>query len=80
VCSNVKIKATNSTAGETKVTKFEYYDYADKTWRTEVMLGLDGHQKLERGKTWSTTQDAARCRVRCTQARAIFNGSAEPLS
>lgn len=56
-CSNVDITLTNTTAAKIKVTKFEYYDYTDKKWRTEVMFGVDGHQKLERGASWSTTQD-----------------------
>lgn len=56
-CSNVDIKLTNETADEIKVTKFEYYDYAAKKWRTESMFGVDGHQKLEPGKSWSKTQD-----------------------
>jgi hypothetical protein len=56
-CSNVTIKLTNSTSGQIKVTKFEYYDYSAKEWRTEVMFGVDGHQKLEPGKSWSKKQD-----------------------
>ena len=56
-CSNVDITLTNSTAVQIKVTKFEYYDYTDKKWRTEVMFGVDGHKKLERGESWSKTQD-----------------------
>src|SRR5262245_49896189 len=57
VCGNVTIKLTNSTSGQIKVTKFEYYDYGAKKWRTEVMFGIDGHQKLEPGKSWSKKQD-----------------------
>jgi hypothetical protein len=56
-CSNVDIKLTNATADEIKVTKFEYYDYTDTKWRTESMFGLDGHQKLEPGKSWTKKQD-----------------------
>jgi hypothetical protein len=57
VCSNVNIKLTNATGDEIKVTKFEYYDFADGKWRTEVMFGADGHQKLEPGKSWTKKQD-----------------------
>lgn len=57
VCSNVLITFQNSTPDEVKVTKFEYYDYSANTWRTEVMFGVDGHQKLDPGKSWSKTQD-----------------------
>ena len=56
-CSNVTIKLTNSTSSQIKVTKFEYYDYSAKEWRTEVMFGVDGYQKLEPGKSWSKKQD-----------------------
>jgi hypothetical protein len=57
VCSNVNIKLTNATGDEIKVTKFEYYDFKEKKWRTEVMFGVDGHQKLEPGKSWTKKQD-----------------------
>lgn len=57
VCSNVTIKLTNATSGQIKVTKFEYYDFTADKWRTEVMFGVDGHQKLEPGKSWSKKQD-----------------------
>jgi hypothetical protein len=60
VCSNVSIKLTNATGDEIKVTKFEYYDFGGKKWRTESMFGLDGHQKLEPGKSWTKKQDLER--------------------
>jgi len=56
-CSNVKIKLTNDTDVEIKVTQFEYYDYSADKWRLEVMFGVDGFQKIEAGQTWSKTQD-----------------------
>lgn len=56
-CSNVVITLTNATADEIKVTKFEYYDYTAGKWRTESMFGVDGHQKIEPGKSWTKTQD-----------------------
>jgi hypothetical protein len=52
-CENYKITVMNSTHGEIKVTKFEYKDGSN--WKTENMLGLDGHQKIEEkhGLTWT---------------------------
>lgn len=57
VCSNVEITIQNSTADEIKATKFEYYDYKDDKWRTEVMFGADGHQRINAGKSWPKKQD-----------------------
>ena len=73
-CSNVDIKLTNKTAGEIKVTKFEYYDYADDKWRTEVMFGLDGHQKLESGKSWTKRQDLEHVENDDTKFKVTYEG------
>jgi hypothetical protein len=85
-CSNVNIKLTNSTGGEIKVTKFEYYDHTEDKWRTESMFGLDGHQKLEPGKSWSKKQDLEHVENDLTKFKVTYQshigGSkwADPLS
>ncbi len=56
-CKNVVIKLVNDTADEIKVKTFEYYDFDKDGWRTENMFGIDGHQILEHGKSWSWTRD-----------------------
>lgn len=60
VCSNVQITFENNTADEIKITKFEYYDYKAEKWHTESLFGVDGHQKLEPGKSWTKKQDLER--------------------
>jgi hypothetical protein len=42
---NVKLTVSNYSDAEVKVTKVEYLDGSD--WKTENMLGVDGHKKIE---------------------------------
>lgn len=56
-CKNVKIGIENATSDEIKVTKFEYLDKDKEKYRTENLLGIDGHQKIEPGQTFKVTRD-----------------------
>jgi len=76
-CSNVDITLTNATAVKIKVTKFEYYDYSDKKWRTESMFGLDGHKKLGLGESWSKTQDLEHIENDNTKFKVTYEGDTD---
>lgn len=45
-CQDFTVTLQNSTDGEIKVTKFEYKD--GSKFKTENLLGIDGHQKIEK--------------------------------
>ncbi|MGD1974731.1 MAG: hypothetical protein PVH37_24825 [Desulfobacterales bacterium] len=54
-CENFKIILVNDTDAEIKVKKFEYED--GSKWKTENMLGLDGHEKIQHGKRKKFTRN-----------------------
>lgn len=57
VCKNVSIKIENGTSDTVKVTKFEYFDFDKNKYRTENLLGVDGQEKLNPGKSFTQTRD-----------------------
>ena len=52
---NFRVTLVNGTQGEIKVERFAYED-GDK-WKDEHMFGIDGHQKIEQGRSVSFTRD-----------------------
>ena len=56
-CKNVTIKMVNRTSNEIKLTKLEYFDFDQPTWRTENAFGVDGEQKVEPNFTVSPKRD-----------------------
>ncbi len=52
-CKNVVITLSNKTDDDIRVKKFEYRDFDKGDWKTEVIFGLDGHQDLEEGKSYT---------------------------
>ncbi len=57
VCKNVNITIQNGTSDTIKVTKFEYFDFDKNKYRTENLLGANGQEKLNPGKSFSTTRN-----------------------
>ncbi len=54
-CENFKITLENQVGHDIKVTKFQYRD--GSKWKTENLLGIDGHKKLDAGESWSRTRN-----------------------
>ena len=72
-CKNVDITLENATNDEIKAKKFEYWDEDATTWRTESIFGLDGHQKIEHGKSWTkSNQDLGKIKNDNTQFRVTY--------
>jgi hypothetical protein len=59
VCKDVNITITNGTLNkdEIKITKFEYFDKTAGKHRTENLLGLDGREFLNPGKSFTTQRN-----------------------
>ena len=75
-CKNVKLTVKNATSDTLKVKKFEYYDFDKKKWRTEALFGVDGHQKINAGKSWQKTRslehvDDDKIKIRVTYQHQI---------
>ena len=69
-CENYKITLMNNTHAEIKVTRFEYKDGSN--WKTENMLGLDGHQKIEKEHGFAWTRDLEGIGNENTQFRVTY--------
>ena len=69
-CEDFTITLKNSTSGEIKATKFEYKDGSN--WRTENMFGLDGHQKIDEGRSISFKRDLEGVGDESTQFRVTY--------
>lgn len=69
-CGDFKITLMNGTHGEIKVTKFEYKDGSN--WKTENMLGADGHQKIEEDHGFTWTRDLEGVGNEDTQFRVTY--------
>ena len=54
-CENFTIILVNNVGHKIKVDKFQYRD--GSRWKTENLLGVDGHKKLDIGQSWSKTRN-----------------------
>lgn len=69
-CQDFTITLHNSTHAEIKVTKFEYKD--GSKWKVENMLGVDGHQKIEKDHEIPFTRDLEGIGSENTQFRVTY--------
>ena len=70
-CENFKITLRNNVGHRIKVKKFEYMD--GSRWKTERLLGLDGHKKLDIGEEWSRTRNLGGIGNEETQFRVTYH-------
>ena len=75
LCKNFTVSIKNDTDHEIKVTKFEYYDYTKSKWRTEALLGLDGHQKIGSGEKWSKTRGLEHVKNDSTKFKITYSST-----
>lgn len=74
VCENVRITIENGTNDPIKVTKFEYQDTSavGKPFRTENLLGIDGQEKLNVGKSLTKKRDLRSIKNELTRFRITY--------
>jgi hypothetical protein len=74
VCKNVSITIENGSNDSIKVTKFEYQDTSavGKPFRTENLLGIDGQQKLNPGKSFKKKRDLRSIKNERTRFRVTY--------
>ncbi|BAZ40839.1 hypothetical protein NIES4101_68000 [Calothrix sp. NIES-4101] len=74
VCENVSITIENGTNDPIKVTKFEYQDTSavGKPFRTELLLGIDGQEKLNIGKSFTEKRDLRFIKNELTRFRVTY--------
>jgi hypothetical protein len=74
VCENVSITIENGTNDPIKVTKFEYQDTSavGKPFRTENLLGIDGQEKLNVGKSFTKKRDLRSIKNELTRFRVTY--------
>ena len=56
-CKNARIEIINGTPDKVKLTKFEYYDYDKKKYRTENMFGTNGSDIIKQKDTMPYLRD-----------------------
>jgi hypothetical protein len=74
VCKNVSITIENGTNDPIKVTKFEYQDTSavGNPFRTENLLGIDGQEKLNVGKSFTKKRDLRSIKNESTRFRVTY--------
>ncbi len=72
VCDNFNITFENESGDEIKVKKLEYFDFNKSKWKTENMFGVDGHQKINPGASWTKRRDLGKVGGTDTKFRATY--------
>jgi opacity protein-like surface antigen len=74
VCKNVSITIENGTNDPIKVTKFEYQDTSavGQPFRTENLLGIDGKEQLNVGKSFTKKRNLRSIKNELTRFRVTY--------